>query len=227
MTLQIFIGTEPKQYIAQRVLEASIRRWSSVDVAIYVLPGVATGLGQQTGFSFNRWGVLERIKTGRAVYLDADIVVRADVRELFELAMPTPILARRCDPTRYYTSVMLFDADRLKDAGIPTFDQLVQQVKEQKLGYLSAMWAMAASPYAPYMSELPTRWNDMDIIKPTTAAIHYTGLDRQPWRYSGHRHGAAFHEALGYALREGSISKHELNREIEAGHVRADLLTNP
>lgn len=229
MNLHIYIGTEPRQWLAQQVLEYSIRSRMTIPVEIHTLPSQALDLPQQTGFSFHRWMVpeLARDKADYALYLDADIVMLEDVAELLQIPMGGPIIARPRDDKSYYTSVMLMDVEALQTAGLPSFGQLVCGVEDGTYDYNSVMWATEKSPFRAFFDGLSARWNDQDIRKSDTAALHFTGLDRQPWKYSGHQFGLVFQTELVAALKDGHIRRADLQREIEAGHVRADILMNP
>jgi hypothetical protein len=83
--MKIFIGTDPRQPVAWLVLANSIARHSSIPVEITPLvlsqlPITRRGL---TAFTFSRFLVpyLCNFK-GRALFLDADMVVTGDIAEL-------------------------------------------------------------------------------------------------------------------------------------------------
>lgn len=84
--LRIFIGTDPRQPVAFHVLTASILKHATQPVAITpiklsTLPMKRRGL---TEFTYSRWlppwlaGY-----SGQALYMDADMLVRGDLAELF------------------------------------------------------------------------------------------------------------------------------------------------
>ncbi len=227
--IHVCIGTEPRQRIAQQVLQYSIQSRTSEPVEFHLLPNESLGLNQQlTGFSFNRWMVPEnRSFSGRAIYMDADIVVLDDIALLWSYPMgKAPILARRRDALSRYTSVMLMDCDRLTGLN---FTALVGEVAIGRADYNSIMWATEKSPVSSMFGfgDLPSRWNDLDIRKADTAAIHFTGLHRQPWKYSGHPFGHVFQTELKAALKDGYVQRTELAKAISDSYVRADVLDNP
>ena len=69
-----------------------------------------------TGFSFYRFAIPEMCHyEGRALYLDADILVLSDLEELIRKDMlGKGALARPAPPISWYTSVMLLDCSKLK-----------------------------------------------------------------------------------------------------------------
>ena len=85
--LRVFIGYDPRQPLAYNVLQHSIVRNSTVPVSITPLilsqlPTVRTGL---TEFTYTRFLVPYLCRfAGRAVFLDADMVVTGNINDLFE-----------------------------------------------------------------------------------------------------------------------------------------------
>jgi hypothetical protein len=198
--VKIFIGTEPRQWIAEAVLRFSIERHASVATEIvsmdYTRGGIWGGwdIGRRRGarpkvraredgravwftdFTNYRWAIPEASGfKGRAIYMDVDQLVIGDVRELWELPMAAPILSL----TPGETSVMLFDCERMGQLqGWPT----VAQMKDlgwglrQYIKLLDGMGAFAA---------LPPEWNCLDGLGFSVTGsrlIHYTNMATQPWR---------------------------------------------
>ena len=88
--IRIFIGTDDGQAVSTAVLKHSIMSRTSSEVDLRELKDLRTGLEDRfyTGFSFYRWGIPSFCDfTGRAIYLDTDIVALCDVRELWEMGM--------------------------------------------------------------------------------------------------------------------------------------------
>src|ERR1041384_3501278 len=86
--MRIFIGTEPKTKIAECVLHYSIAKHTKQPFTFTPMVGPAWAqprdLWKSTGFSFCRFMVPAHCKfKGRAIYLDADQVVLADIAELW------------------------------------------------------------------------------------------------------------------------------------------------
>lgn len=86
--MKIFIGTDPRQPVAWIVLANSIARHSSIPVEItpLVLKQLPLKRRGLTEFTFSRFLVPWLCKfQGRALFLDADMVVTGDVAELAQL----------------------------------------------------------------------------------------------------------------------------------------------
>src|SRR5436190_1656705 len=85
-TLRIFIGTDESQIVAHQVLAHSIRAHASIPVEIRPMfddeapTPTSDALGPRTRFSFTRFLIPELAGyAGRALYVDADMVVFGDV----------------------------------------------------------------------------------------------------------------------------------------------------
>ncbi len=219
--IRVFIGTEPAQKLACEVLKYSIKARATEPVEFTEIGG--TSWAGLTGFSFARWQVPELCEyKGSAIYLDADIVALADIVELCELTVVGGALARPTADGRYFTSVMALDC-----ALGWRFDQLVEQARRYDWMYSAIMWAASNSPVRADFAALPRRWNDLDRVKGDTALLHYTDLKRQPWRYAGHPFGYVFQAELKSALADGAVSRALIDEQINAGHVRGDVLLTP
>lgn len=112
--MRIFIGTDPRQPVAWVVLANSIARHSSISVEITPLvlkqlPITRRGL---TEFTFSRFLVPHLCKfQGRALFLDADMIVTGDIAELAndlsDCASSVRVMQEQ--PKFEYPSAMLFN----------------------------------------------------------------------------------------------------------------------
>ena len=100
--LRIFIGYDPRETVAWHTLTHSILRQSSRPVALVplALPALQDVLTrprdakQSNEFSFSRFLVPYLAGyAGTALFMDCDMLLRADVSELFELAESRPEMA--------------------------------------------------------------------------------------------------------------------------------------
>ena len=95
--IRIYLGTEPKTLIAQKVLEHSIRRNTKAAVEITPMVGPdweypTEGIKVGTGFSLRRWMIPKACNyQGYAIYLDADQLVFGDVAELLAIHRRQPL----------------------------------------------------------------------------------------------------------------------------------------
>jgi len=117
--LRIFIGADPRQPVSLSVLAQSVYRHSSEPVAITPLvieqlPIKRTGL---TPFTFSRFLVPYLCNyEGWALFLDADILLTADIAELFAKADDKyTVMVSKDENHRFeWASVMLFNCAKCK-----------------------------------------------------------------------------------------------------------------
>lgn len=184
--LRIFIGYDPRQPVAYNVLQYSILANASVPVAITplvlrTLPLKRAGL---TEFTYSRYLVpfLCDYK-GVALFLDADMVVEADIAELFLQIHTTGVTVCNTKLAFERPSAMLFHCDLCKELS-PKF---IKQGTPQNL----ESWSEGGVSY------FPSEWNycvgyDHDDNPPKL--IHYTaGLPVWP-ETANCRHAAVWHK---------------------------------
>lgn len=116
--LKVFIGRDPRQPLAYNVLANSIIEHASVPVEITALSLKALPIRRQglTQFTFSRFLVpyLCDFK-GTALFLDADMVVTGDIKELFELADGVSSVQVNQEQERFeWPSAMLFNCEHCK-----------------------------------------------------------------------------------------------------------------
>lgn len=146
---RIFIGFDPRQPLAYNVLQSSIMRHAAVPVAITplvlrTLPIRRRGL---TEFTFSRYLVPWLCQyRGRAVFMDADMVVSGDVAELFAAADDSAAVSVMQDqPTFEWPSLMVFNCDQCQ--------QLTPEwIDDPRNDPASLSWARA-------IGALPREWN--------------------------------------------------------------------
>lgn len=163
--LRIFIGYDPRQPLAYNVLQHSIARHASRPVAITPLilsqlPIKRRGL---TEFTFSRFLVpyLCNFK-GQAVFMDADMVVKGDIVELFEKSDPAAVSVMQNQPRFEWPSVMLFNCGACLRL-TPEF------VDDEKNKLFDLEWA-------PSVGKIPEEWNHcVGYQEPKDAKLyHYT-----------------------------------------------------
>lgn len=164
--LRVFIGYDPRQPIAFNVCAHSVMRHSSKPVAITALklsqlPITRRGL---TEFTFSRFMVpwLCDFK-GKAVFMDADMIVTGDIAELFEYAGMNAVSVMAEQERFEWPSVMLFNCGACRQL-TPEF---VQDPKNQ---LFDLKWA-------PYVGTFPPEWNQIVGYGPTDPNAklwHYT-----------------------------------------------------
>ena len=126
--IRIYVGSQEEQMLAVKVLEYSIRRHTSMTTRVVPLhrAGIAFPMPRdaknqpRTPFSFQRFAIpMLSGYRGRAIYLDSDMMVFRDIRQLWTMPFDGADLlaAKARDETdrRPQFSVMLLDA-RLRRA---------------------------------------------------------------------------------------------------------------
>lgn len=175
--VRIYVGTEPAQFRAERVLVWSIMqvRDPSRAYEIYLMKDL-DGYDRsrwKTGFTNYRFAIPAMAgNEGRAIYNDVDQIYLGDPAELFDMQMHGH--GQMCI-TRRETSVMLLDCAKLRRIWNETdAKQGVQhKVFRAKVTGIDGMWG-----------ELPGIWNarDAEFVEGTSKLLHYTTLQTQPWR---------------------------------------------
>lgn len=230
--MKVFVGTEPKQWLASEVLRYSILKRTKAELdfqELKYLP-IKLNLPMYTGFSIFRYAIPELCNyQGKAIYLDADVVVVSDLLDLWNLT-GKPALARSMHPKKTqmdeplagrYTSVMLLDCERLTHWKL---DEWVEKINQDNSLYGKTMQALPGGLATEDFGDLPENYNHLDHFDETTKIIHYTHVPSQPWKVPGHPFARVFLEELKSAIEEDEIPLDAVQREIAYGHVYPTLL---
>ena len=239
--VRIFVGTDRSQLLAVKVLEHSIRRHTALPIE--VVPMLDLPLPeprdvrqrQRTGFSFSRFAIPRLAGyRGRALYLDADMLVFRDIAELWALPFDGAKVViqeevpdehrrmRRVGQTRRIRqcSVMLLDCEHLDwepEAiiagldGVYSYEELVHRLcilDESEIRYA-----------------IPFRWNSLEVYRPETCLIHYTDMQTQPWVSTDNRNGWLWLNEVKRMLEAGVLAYAEIEEEVRLGYLRPSLLT--
>lgn len=177
--VRIFIGTEPAQHRAERVLLWSVakQRDPSRRYEVYLMTNL-TGFDRRvwkTGFTSYRYAIPELAGFhGRAIYNDVDQIYLADPALLQDLDMNgAGVLAVDSRDT----SVMLLDCGLLADTWTinDIHDSLEGKIHTTMLKKVRAKGLIA---------DLPGCWNsrDHEYDSNSSCLLHYTILHTQPWQ---------------------------------------------
>jgi hypothetical protein len=163
MPLNVFIGYDPRQPVGINVLSHSILRHSSKPVSITALklsqlPIQRRGL---TEFTYSRFLVPHLCGyEGQAIFMDADIVVKGDIAELFASGDGSAVQVMQQQPQFEWASVMLFDNAQCKVL-TPEF------VEDEKNVLFDLKWAEK-------VGELPLEWNHcVGYQEPKAAKLYH------------------------------------------------------
>ena len=200
--VEIFLGTEPAQYRANRVLGWSIEkvRDPGREVRIYLMSELDgfDRRGWTTGFTNFRFAIpAYQGGVGRAIYNDEDQIYLTDPGELFDLDLGS---AAHLSISDTESSVMLIDCARM--ASVWTLEDAQHRWKRALL--------RKASKETGLRGDLDPGWNARDEeFKPGEShLLHYTTLHTQPWR--------PFPERFIYQKGSHTQLWHDLEREAIA-----------
>ena len=239
--LDIFVGTDRSQLLAVSVLEYSIRRHTQHKVR--VCPLIDLDLpepndlrqGSRTNFSFARFAIPElKGYRGKALYLDADMLVFRDIAELWQLPLNgvkiiiqgelpshvtksnkvgSPISRKR------QSSVMMIDCDSVDWRASDIIGAL-----DSKYDYEQLMGEMCILPDNQVGYTLPFEWNSLEYYDENTCLIHYTDMHTQPWVSTENGFGYLWLREVRRMLDEQGLSWGALKKEIDLGYFRPSLI---
>lgn len=230
--IRVFVGADENQQLAFRVLEYPIRRHSTIPVDIvslgqFPMPTPADPRWRsRTGFTFQRFLIPALCGyRGRAIYLDADMLVFQDLADLWRWPMPDSIhlLYTRQHSERARLAayaVMVLNCERLQW----NIEEIIRSLDDAETDYQKLVYELDLVGESEKSAALPTDWNALEQYEARrTALIHFTDMPRQPWIYRYNPNGNRWYQALRDALDSGAIDAAEVAREIELGHVHPHL----
>lgn len=162
--LRIFIGYDPRQPLAYTVLHHSILKHSSAPVSItpLVLSQLPIKRRGLTEFTFTRFLVpwLCNFK-GRALFLDADMVVTGDIAELFAPTDDLSAVRVQQNQDRFeWASVMLFQCSSCLKL-TPEF------IEDERNKMFDLQWASS-------VGKIPEEWNHcVGYAEPKQAKLYH------------------------------------------------------
>lgn len=234
--VRIFVGMQPEQQLAFEVLRYSIRRHASLSVDVIPLFRAVAASGitipapqarqnrPRTPFTFQRFAIPKlRNYQGRAIYLDSDMLVFRDIRELWMWPLQgAQVLSVREPPgsgRRPQFSVMVMDCEALKwDVA-----EIINRLDHNELTYEQAVHEMKVADRVAAV--LPEDWNELERYREgRTALLHYTDMSRQPWLTADNPNARYWCEELLAAIEAGQISRDQVENEVRTENIRPSLL---
>lgn len=168
MTLPVFIGYDHRQPVSFMTLTHSLIGHSSKPLAItpLVLGTLALRRVGLTPFTFSRFLVPRLMDyDGWALFLDIDMMARADPAELFALADDRYAVMVSKNPIRFeWASMMLFNCKKCS--------VLTPEYVEAENGLHKIAWAPEEE-----IGEIPGEWNHLvgyDKPNPNAKLVHFT-----------------------------------------------------
>lgn len=242
--MRVFVGTDPSQAVATRVLEWSIRKHASRPVRFVPMADLPTPEPRapenrgRTGFSFSRFHIPKLAGySGRALYLDADMQVFADIAELWEVPFgQSKVLCTRQDtpppawqendwfhPGRQM-SVMLLDCGRLGW----DINDIIAGLDEGRYTYNELLFDLCIVPDEEIGDDLPVAWNHLEHYEPgVTKLLHYTVVPTQPWKSNANPLGELWQRDFEEAKDAGLVYPSELRQGVRAGYLKRELVGLP
>ncbi len=168
--IRIYIGTNPdgSDERPAAVLRHSILSNTDADVEFVALGDGSGG----TGFSEARYSIPTICDESYAIYLDADMLVLGDIRDLWSERMPMRWMSSETYPKG--SSAVSVISCRIK---MPWPINIKPYWYDQQLFEAGILW--------PTISR---RWNCRDCWKVDyTQLIHYTDRSKQPWNHEPSR----------------------------------------
>ncbi|HEY5234023.1 MAG TPA: glycosyltransferase [Verrucomicrobiae bacterium] len=229
--VRIFIGTDESQLLGAHVLEFSVLKHCALPVVFDHMLHVKTPMPKdpknqpRTGFSFSRFAIPKLAGyRGRAVYLDADMLVLRNFQDLWDRPFngATVLHCATSDPKRpKQFAVLLLDCSRLKW----DLNEIVRGLDEGRYNYDQLMKEVCLEPADTVRAALPPEWNSLEEYAPgKTNLIHYTDMHTQPWVSRKNRNGALWAGHLREALDSGYVTWKEVQDAVEIGFIRPSLL---
>lgn len=229
--IRVYVATTEAQMLAVKVLEYSIRKHASMTVEVFPMHMGGVEIPQpkdrknwpRTPFSFQRFIIPELAGyKGRAIYLDSDMQVFKDIKELWALPFSNAQVLTVREPVesgrRPQFSVMLLDCDRL-DWRI---QGIVSQLDAGELTYERLVYDMAVAETV--RADVDSAWNCLERYKEgETALLHYTDMSTQPWVSTNNPLGYLWFRDLFEAIDCGFITKEYVKDHVERGFVRPSL----
>lgn len=230
--VRVYVATTEGQMLAVRVLEHSIKKHASLSVEVFPLhlSGIDIPTPDKEAnrarspFSFQRFLIPEYAgNRGRAIYLDSDMQVFSDIRNLWTLPFEeADVLAVEADSQlgRFpQFSVMLLDCESL-DWDIR---DIVRRLNRGELSYEDLMYRMSIG--SRIRADVPGMWNSLESYSEgETALIHYTDMETQPWVSSENPLGYLWVRELIQSVEDGHVSLDEIRENVSKKFVRPSLL---
>ena len=240
--IRVFVGVDRSQLLAVPVLEYSIKRHTTAAVEVVPMLDLPVPTprdprnGQRTNFSFSRFCIPKLAGyRGKAIYMDADMLVFRDIRELWNIPFDgakvviqkevkfeeqTTAKAGAPKKRKKQCAVMLLDCERL-DWDI---ERIVQGMDEGRYDYEQLMYDLCVLREDEIKYGVPFEWNSLEHWDPETRLIHYTDVYTQPWTAVGNPFGYLWFDEVRRMLDEGALDAAKLQEDIRLGYLRPSLL---
>lgn len=229
--IRVYVAVTEEQLLSAKVLKYSIQKHSSMTTKIVFMHDSGIHAPQpkdrknwpRTPFSFQRFLIPELAgRRGRAIYLDSDMQVFEDIRELWQHDLDgnhlLSAMAGDGGGRKAQYSVMLLDCEKLRW----DIRRIVDALDSGEYSYEDLMQKMVVA--AEQNDLIAPEWNSLEKYVPgETKLLHYTDMDTQPWVYARHPLGHLWMRDLIEAIDAGHIDFLEIEEHARNGWVRPSL----
>ncbi len=243
-SVRVFVGADRAQLLAVKVLEHSIKRHTQLPVQVHPMVDLPVRIPQdplnwqRTGFSFSRFCIPELAGyQGKALYLDADMLVFNDIASLWNLSFDGAkviIQAELPEAHQQTHQKTGAPAKRVKQCAVMLLncaaltwkiDDIITGFDKGDYDYEQLMYDLCILSEQDIRYAVPFCWNSMEYYAPDeTALIHYTDMATQPWVYAQNEYGKLWLQEVRLMLKNGSLTRSQLKTEIDLGHFRPSLM---
>ena len=243
--IRIFVGCDDTQMLGHQVLEHSIRKHTDWPVEVFPmrnmpLPEPKDAVNKPgTGFSFNRFLIPKLAGySGRAIYMDADMLVFDDISKLWNIPMNgNAVLCsnqmefpkswaegthRPLHPSRHWKpgrqlSVMVLDCDQLNW----DVEELIKGLDEKRYTYKQLMVDMCIVPPELISESIPNSWNCLEWYEEGVSQnVHFTVVPTQPWKNDLNDLTELWETALDAAVRDNAVDTELAEWSVAKGYVK-------
>lgn len=247
LPVTVFIGSGEASLLERKVLMYSLRKNSRRELDIRVFNGTHNSVEREgalpmaapmplrvkyynvTEFSNYRFLIPQLCGySGRAIWLDSDMVCLGDIGELFDTPMEDLDLLAKAEAygeaqtAQWGLSVALFDCVRCRF----DIDRYFEEIEQGQYGYgdLHQMTPKFLAKHPLKVGPLDPRWNEFDRYDSDTRLIHYTNLFTQPWKCRSHPYGDLWFQYFEEARKAGYITNRDIELTLVRSYARRDLL---
>jgi lipopolysaccharide biosynthesis glycosyltransferase len=241
--IRVFVGTDTSQLLAVKVLEYSIKRRTDAAVEVVAMCDLPIRepkdprQRQRTGFSFSRFAIPELAQyTGKALYMDADMLVLRDIRELWQIPFGQAkiLIQKPLEQGQSQTTgkagapkvrirqcaVMLLDCGQLSWK----VDEIIDLLDREIMNYEQLIYELKILKEEEIGEAIPFQWNSLETLEPTTGNIHYTDMDTQPWVSCFNKNSQVWFDEVRHMIESGALSWEDVRAEIQKGYFRPSLI---
>jgi hypothetical protein len=230
--IKVFVGSAPEQLIPSLVLEYSIKKHTENPVTVtplyqldtsHKIPRNANCL-PRTPFSFQRF-FIPSLTTGRAFYLDSDMLVFDDMAPLLDVDFEgnEGLSAKGMETFDNWSgsnyAMLMLNCDAIQW----DMNSIIDMLDNEEITYEELMFEFKHSKIAPLLGE-NGQWNSLDVYEAgVTKLLHYTNMGTQPWKYTDHHLGSLWEKHLAQALQSGAIDIELVKEHQEKRWIRPFL----